>query len=507
MATYKRPVHALGSTALHVIVLLLVMFFLFLGTPGRLRADSFLKALGGDGGGQFIAYCPAGQNLTGFELRAADDVDAIRPVCVVSYSATDISAPPLTKDSGLVHREVPGSVYGIEVLAPGWYGGTGGQIVQVLCPASTPIVIGMDVAAEGADTVVVNNIHLFCGRAVTGQTPPSSPSAIFDAPRYKQWVMPTPVSQRCPADQVAIGVHGRSGIWLDAVGLICATRRLDSSGPGVKSLGKKGSGLTSNGPLAPHPPVTLCEAARAARARNSPAAPNLEAQCRATSKPVASIGRLAPSEPSGPPVPVCDQARAARARNSPAASNLEAQCAARGGGQSLDRPADPARTPDELAAAGEIIANSDTLSAALRNQFTEGSLRRGFDIGMAAAEGQTAWGPGKQKILASLTWAEQEGFEVAISFSLDRNRNAALAAIGAAIAEADPTVAQARSAEPDVRYWLGFDIATGIFGDPAQGANGNTATGPGSMKIRDALSAPAQRGFNASVKLHLSRHY
>ena len=68
-------------------------------------------------------------------------------------------------------------------------------------------------------------------------------------------------------------------------------------------------------------------------------------------------------------------------------------------------------------------------------------------------------------------------------------------------------VARARTAEPDVRYWLGFDIASGIFGDPALGAQGNTATGPGSMKIRDALSAPAQRGFNASVKLHLSRHY
>jgi hypothetical protein len=83
----------------------------------------------------------------------------------------------------------------------------------------------------------------------------------------------------------------------------------------------------------------------------------------------------------------------------------------------------------------------------------------------------------------------------------------ALAARGAEIARRDPVVAQARVAENDVSYWQGFDIATGLFGDPALGAKGNTATGPGSLGIRDALTPAAQRGFNASVALHLSRDY
>jgi hypothetical protein len=94
---------------------------------------------------------------------------------------------------------------------------------------------------------------------------------------------------------------------------------------------------------------------------------------------------------------------------------------------------------------------------------------------------------------------------IAVTFSLDRNANAELAAIGAAIADADPAVAQARTVDRDVRYWLGFDIATGLFGDPSLGAKGNTATGPGSLGIRDKLSAPAQRGFNAAVAMHLGR--
>ena len=57
--------------------------------------------------------------------------------------------------------------------------------------------------------------------------------------------------------------------------------------------------------------------------------------------------------------------------------------------------------------------------------------------------------------------------------------------------------------DPDPRYWLGFDIATGIFGDPALGAQGNTQSGPGSLGIRDALSPASKRGFNAAMELLL----
>lgn len=158
-----------------------------------------------------------------------------------------------------------------------------------------------------------------------------------------------------------------------------------------------------------------------------------------------------------------------------------------------------------LASRGEMIANQDPLAVELRNQQPDGSARRGFDIGMAAAEGQTLPGPGKQQIHDSLNTAEQPGYRIAVSFSLERNRNADLAAKGAAIVRADAVVAEARNSTTDIFYKLGFDIATGIFGDPALGAKGNTATGPGSLGIRDSLSPAGQRGFNDSVKLNLSR--
>ena len=171
--------------------------------------------------------------------------------------------------------------------------------------------------------------------------------------------------------------------------------------------------------------------------------------------------------------------------------------------QVIEKPIDL----NALAARGEAIANADLLVAELRNQQAEGSSRRGFDIGIAAAERDTLPGAGKQKIHDSLTPTEQGGFDTAVSFSLERNRNADLAAKGVAIAKVDPIVERARTVETDAFYSLGFDIATGIFGDPALGATGNTATGPGSLRIRDSLSAAGQRGFNASVTLHLSRNY
>ena len=187
-----------------------------------------------------------------------------------------------------------------------------------------------------------------------------------------------------------------------------------------------------------------------------------------------------------------------------------------GGVANVCGPSAPRTTVDlnALAARGEVIANEDPLAVELRNREAEGPGRRGFDIGMAAAEGHTLPGPGKQKIHDQLSLAEQWGFNTAVRFSLERNRNAVLAAKGAAIAKVDPIVAEARryygrarTVESDGFYRLGFDIATGIFGDPALGAQGHTATGPGSMKTRNGLSIPAQRGFDASVAFHLSRGY
>ena len=153
-----------------------------------------------------------------------------------------------------------------------------------------------------------------------------------------------------------------------------------------------------------------------------------------------------------------------------------------------------------LAARGEALANQDPLATDLRNQQPDDSARRGFDIGMGVAEGHTLPGPGKDRICASLPPAEQGGCRIAVSFAVERNRNAKLAERGAAIAKADPFFTETRNATRDVFYRLGFDIGLAA-------AEGQTLPGPGKDRIRDSLLLPAERqGFSDAVSFTLERN-
>ncbi len=164
----------------------------------------------------------------------------------------------------------------------------------------------------------------------------------------------------------------------------------------------------------------------------------------------------------------------------------------------------------DLAPKGAEIARLDPLAVALRNQQVDDVARRGFDIGMAAAEGHTAQarqtGNTRHAWIGEFGGADaQRGYDAAVAFSIERNMNADFARRGAAVAAADPVVAVMRPAESDVFYRLGFDIATGIFGDPKLGAQGNTSKGPGSLGIREKLSDAGKKGFDAAADFHLKR--
>jgi hypothetical protein len=236
-----------------------------------------LPALGGTGGGQFQASCTGGTLLRGFELRAADDVDAIRPVCGFAFENNITDTFP-------------------EDVLGAWHGGGGGSVVNLLCPLSTPIVIGVDVGAEGVNTIVVKTLHLFCGRAVNAQTAAAYPSAVFDGPPDHAAPAVFGIggdsvhhgggSERCPAGKVAVGMHGRSGIWLDAMGLICDSATVVVSRRDAVALGRVPVPASS-------PPLSVCEAAKSARARYSPAAASLEAQCRSQHSPEGAMEQAA----------------------------------------------------------------------------------------------------------------------------------------------------------------------------------------------------------------------
>lgn len=227
---------------------------LFFVLSAQAQTDVILAPIGGGGGTQFVARCPQGRFLAGLDLMGGDDVDSIRPLCVNAYGPAEVG--PVVPYSSK-------------------FGGDGGSPRQLLCPKDTPIVIWMEVKAEGIDKITVNNLHLGCGLAVTNQKPSWLPTAVFDGPLQESTNGPFGghMAQRiedrqdCSPGLVAVGVNGRSGALLDSLGLICGPPKL------TKSIGTtREGGLTS-------PPRPICDMARTARARNSPAAAKLEAQC------------------------------------------------------------------------------------------------------------------------------------------------------------------------------------------------------------------------------------
>lgn len=243
------------------------------------HADEKLELLGGPGGGAFEAHCPAGQLLVGLELRAADDVDAIRPLCATANGPRDAG-------DGTAEQT--------------WYGGDGGRPVSLVCPKYTPIVTGMYVRTDGKDTLIVNNIHLFCGVAAAVPESNHAPGASFDAPDYDGGgtILHFPGYEvDCLSGQVGVGVYGKSGIWLDSVSLICGAPTVASApmpGNVVTSIGRMPTSSPS-GPL-----ISLCQRAKDARARNSPAASNLEAQCNASKKASNVVDKVVIEPPSAP---------------------------------------------------------------------------------------------------------------------------------------------------------------------------------------------------------------
>ena len=182
------------------------------------QPDVLLAPYGGEGGNTFHARCAAGEHLMGVNLRAGHDVDAVQPICGSAASPTG----PMT----------PGA-------APPWFGGAGGDPKQVICPARTPVVHAMSVAAEGRPSAILNGVAVFCGIAGLQRHLSEVPSATFEGPSQNLFIPAPFINKRCPEGLVAVGVHGRAGARVDALGLICGTPQLRSDPTAGRTLGKR----------------------------------------------------------------------------------------------------------------------------------------------------------------------------------------------------------------------------------------------------------------------------
>ncbi len=313
---------------------------------GDAWADEHLLPIGGPGGGQFTARCPLGEFLIGFEIRKGDFVDAVRPLCASAHGPRDVGA----------------SVRG------DWHGGTGGRPMNLTCPRGEPVVNGMLMSFEDVNDNIVYDLGLVCGPTAGRQVKPGG-NFVSDAEMLLGGL------QHCPFGQAAVGLHGRSGLLLDAIGLIC-----DAPPTAEASTGKSIAKVDK--PATPRPPGwTICDAAREARSRSSPVAPNLEAQCAASTAPAKSLGKLQTSlktgsppvassssvpatpAPPAPPVPTKEETRdaALRALASAIQSGVDearrnrAANASRGTDTPRRRGSEPVERMDNVARSSDLI--------------------------------------------------------------------------------------------------------------------------------------------------------
>jgi hypothetical protein len=150
-------------------------------------------------------------------------------------------------------------------------------------------------------------------------------------------------------------------------------------------------------------------------------------------------------------------------------------------------------------ARGASIAAAEEIAGAMREAEPAGMARRGFDYGLGWSELSTSWGPGARKVEQELEPEARASFHRATEYSIVRNANAAALERGSGVIKADPAVAAARAAhQPAGLHWLGFTIATGLYGDKALGADGsNPPRGPGGERIRDTFTAvDGKNGFD-----------
>lgn len=219
-----------------------------------------LPVQGGPGGSYFRSDC-SGDYVVGVYVRSGAWIDAVGLKC----------APLLANEGRFKH--------------PAWnkpyHGGEGGALQPAgICPSDRYVSgVKFGYTREGSDPLYVDYVELTCtpiARAeppnkVCLQTghgcwddPPSKPGGVM-APFSGD-----PFSQSCPSGEAAIGLHGRSGRFVDGLGLICGPKPVATAAPKPKkALGKRKTS-TATPEVPPTPNTTTCTVKIATDIFNAP---------------------------------------------------------------------------------------------------------------------------------------------------------------------------------------------------------------------------------------------
>ena len=196
---------------------LAMLVFVFIGL-GPVTAVEFASE-GGSGGGVFSDLCPTGQYLVGTNAHTGNVVDQISITCA-----------PVNPDGST----------GAQSHGPNLRGGPGGSTPNrpTTC-ADNEIIFGMGLLTGDVPPHTVIRLIIFNCVSTTGTARHNLD--IGDAPFF-----PT-IQQNCPEGEAATGIQGRSGIYVDALGLLCGPfTRPPGTGPGPGPSARGCSGLAGD---------------------------------------------------------------------------------------------------------------------------------------------------------------------------------------------------------------------------------------------------------------------
>lgn len=202
----KRSVFSVGGLAAGIVALAA-------SAAPAFAADYQSRAVGGPGGAPYVMRCAQGDYLVGLSGRSGNWVDAIAPMCARWDAGARAFLPPGIGPSK---------------------GGPGGAPTQVAC-GPTAAITSLFVEQAANDQKTVGLLTPSCATVLTGKrsavvTPtgrfgksqseltPSDPNIGTSAvPYYDSSALPN-----CGKGDIAVGIYGGAGKYLDRIGLICA---------------------------------------------------------------------------------------------------------------------------------------------------------------------------------------------------------------------------------------------------------------------------------------------
>lgn len=156
-------------------------------------------SFGGTGGGDFVSPCPGRSLMTGIRARQGSWIDALTPVC---------------NEYDPVHKTLDGPP------RPGnENGGPGGGPAQISCLPPRGIVVKIEATQADNHDGSVGVLAVSCGDYFDPTRPvslaPGSPASFGQSHKGPTFPM------SCPAPYVPGGIYGRSGAFVDRIGLMC----------------------------------------------------------------------------------------------------------------------------------------------------------------------------------------------------------------------------------------------------------------------------------------------